>query len=119
MAEGRSRSFPMAEWELFSHDILRFAPYPEAKQTIARCKAVFTRYRCLEVLIMDNGPHFARDYNFTLVTSSPRYPCSNVEAKRAIRTVKSLLEKEEDFHKALLAFKASPSVTAAATTTVA
>ena len=87
-----------------------------AKQTIARFKAVFARYGCPEVLVTDNGPQFschefsqfARDYDFTHVTSSPRYPRSNGEAERAVRTVKSLLEKEGDFHKALLAYRSTP-----------
>ncbi|KAF7646649.1 hypothetical protein LDENG_00184290 [Lucifuga dentata] len=87
-----------------------------AKQMIARFKAAFARYGCPEVLVTDNGPqcschdfaHFARDYDFTHVTSSPRYPHSNGEAERAVRTVKSLLDKEGDFHKALLAYRAIP-----------
>lgn len=87
-----------------------------AKQTIARLKAVFARYGCPEVLVTDNGPQFschdfaqfAQDYDFAHVTSSPRYPRSNGEAERAVRTVKSLLVKEGDFHKALLAYRATP-----------
>ena len=80
------------------------------------CIAVFARFGCPEVLVTDNGPQFschefaqfAREYDFTHVTSSPRYPRSNREAERAVRTVKSLLMKEGDFHKALLAYRATP-----------
>lgn len=87
-----------------------------AKQIIARFKAVFARFGCPEVLVTDNGPQFschefaqfAQDYDFKHVTSSPRYPRSNGEAERAVRTVKSLLMKEGDFHKALLAYRATP-----------
>ncbi len=42
------------------------------------------------------------------VTSSPRYPRSHGEAEQAVTTVKSLLVKEGDFHKALLAYRATP-----------
>lgn len=70
----------------------------------------------LKCLSQTNGPQFschefaqfARDYDFTHVTSSSRYPRSNGEAERAVKTVKSLLEKKGDFHKALLAFRATP-----------
>ena len=89
-----------------------------AKQTIERLKAVFARYGCPEVLVTDNGPQFschkfdqfARDYDFRHVTSSPRYLRSNGEAERAVTMVKSLLQKEGDFHKALLAYRATPLV---------
>lgn len=68
-----------------------------------------------ETVISANGPQFsaaefaafARDYDFTHTTSSPRYP-SNGEAERAVRTVKSLLKKGEDPHKALMAHRATP-----------
>lgn len=84
-----------------------------AKQVIDRCKAVFARFRCPEVLISDNGPQFsshelaqfAIDFDFKRVTSSPRYPCSNGEAERAVKTIKLLLANEGDFDKALLAYR--------------
>ena len=63
------------------------------------------------MLVTDNGhefAQFARDYDFKHTTSSPRYPCSNGEAEWTVRTVKSLLEKEADFHKALLAYRGHP-----------
>ncbi|KAE8277331.1 hypothetical protein D5F01_LYC24775 [Larimichthys crocea] len=66
-----------------------------------------------KTVVTDNGPQFsavefvafARDYDFTHTTSSPRYPQSDREAER---TVKSLLKKGEDPHKALMAYRATP-----------
>ena len=56
------------------------------------------------MLMSDNGPQyssaifskFAKEYNFQHVTSSPKFPRSNGEAERAVRTVKELLEKAPD-----------------------
>ncbi|XP_034023519.1 uncharacterized protein K02A2.6-like [Thalassophryne amazonica] len=75
-------------------------------------KAIFACHGVPETdNVTDNGPQFsaaefaafAREYDFTHMTSSPRYPQSNGEAEMAVRTVKSLLKKEEDPHKALMA----------------
>lgn len=48
---------------------------------------------------------YAREYDFQHVTSSPRYPQGNSEAERAVETVKSLLRKGEDPHKALMTYR--------------
>ncbi|XP_063077523.1 uncharacterized protein K02A2.6-like [Engraulis encrasicolus] len=81
-----------------------------------KLKAIFGRHGVPETVVSDNGPQFsaaefaafARDYDFVHTTSSPRYPQSNGEAERAVRTVKSLLKKGEDPHKALMAYRATP-----------
>ena len=67
------------------------------------------------MIISDNGPQFvsrefkvfAQEYGFTHVTSSPRYPCSNGEVERAVRTIKNLLKKAADPHDALLLYCAT------------
>jgi hypothetical protein len=47
-------------------------------------------------------------YDFTHVTSSPRYPQSNSEAKRAVRSIKDLRRKSDDPFLALLAHRSTP-----------
>lgn len=80
---------------------------------IVHLKSIFARHGIPEILITDNGPQFAcqemkefaNEYCFEHVTSSPRYPQSNGEAERAVRTVKNLLKKASDPYKALLAYR--------------
>lgn len=76
-------------------------------------KSVFTRHGIPKLLRTDNGPwfaarefgDFARTYGFHHVTSSPRFPQSNGEVERMVRTVKDLLGKSEDPYLALLAYR--------------
>uniref|UniRef100_A0A8C5D510 Gypsy retrotransposon integrase-like protein 1 n=1 Tax=Gouania willdenowi TaxID=441366 RepID=A0A8C5D510_GOUWI len=78
---------------------------------IVHLKSMFARHGIPETLITDNGPqfscremeHFAKEYCFEHITSSSRYPQSNGEAERDVRTVKDLLKKASDPYRALLA----------------
>ena len=79
-------------------------------------KAVFARFGIPELLVSDNGPqytsqefnHFAKQYGFTQVTSSPYYPQGNGQAERTVQTVKRLLKENEDIHLALLNYRSTP-----------
>uniref|UniRef100_A0A3B3C9Q2 Gypsy retrotransposon integrase-like protein 1 n=1 Tax=Oryzias melastigma TaxID=30732 RepID=A0A3B3C9Q2_ORYME len=87
-----------------------------AVPVVNKLKAIFARHGVPETLVTDNGPQFsaaefaafAKDYDFSHVTTSPHYPQSNGEAERAVKTIKALLKKGEDPHKALMAYRATP-----------
>ncbi len=69
-----------------------------ARQVIERCKGIVARSGCPEVLITDNGPQcschdfaqFAKDFDFTHVTSSPNIPTAK-EKQKGLSEPSSLL----------------------------
>ena len=88
----------------------------KSHEVIRALKAIFARHGIPEELRSDNGPqyasaeftHFAKEGSFRHTTSSPRFPQSNGEAERAVETTKSLLKKEKDPTKGLLAYRSTP-----------
>ena len=101
-----------------------FSRYPEviklgsttSGSVISALKSIFSRHGIPEVVRSDNGPQysstefssFASSYGFQHVTSSPKYPQSNGQAERCVKTVKNLLRKSNDLCLALLSYRATP-----------
>ena len=87
-----------------------------ANDVIRHLKSIFARHGIPAKVFTDNGPQFSanlfssfsKSYGFTHKTSSPRYPQSNGEAERAVRTVKNILTKRDDPYLGLLAYRTTP-----------
>ena len=85
-------------------------------EVVLRLKSVFARHGIPQEVFSDNGPQyssmefsdFAKEYKFVHTTSSPKFPQSNGEAERAVRTIKTLLQKADDPYAALLAYRSTP-----------
>nr|CAI5852327.1 unnamed protein product [Callosobruchus analis] len=82
---------------------------------IEKVKEIFSRYGICEIMRSDNGPQFrnefikfSQEYDFKLITSSPLFPQSNGCIEAAVKTAKALIKKNEDIHKALLSYRATP-----------
>ena len=126
-------SIPMLPWHKVGADYFTvanqdyllavdyFSKYPEvipvksklAYSTIKEMKAIFARHGIPNTVIADNMPfhskkfyQFPKEWNFTLIASSPRYPQYNVQ------TVKNFLKKAKDDgndeYLAMLEFRNSP-----------
>ena len=75
-------------------------------------KEILALHGIPNIIISDNGPQFsaatfrqfAMNYGFVHVTSSPRYPQSNGEAERGVRTMKGLLKRNDVQHIALMVY---------------
>ena len=101
-----------------------YSRYPElvklssttSPSIVKALKGIFARHGIPEVLRSDNGPQFdsevmtafASEYEFSHITSSPRYPQSNGLVERSIKTIKKLLKKADDPFLALLIYRTSP-----------
>ena len=82
-------------------------------EVIRHLKSIMARHGIPAEIVSDNGPQFSaevfaeftKSYGITHQTSSPRYPQGNGEAERAVKTVKSILNKSEDPYLGLLAYR--------------
>ena len=100
--------------------IIRRMRSTTANMTIDILKQVFSEYGVPKTVMSDNGPQFgckefrsfARQYCFSHLTSSPRYPQSNGMVERMIQTVKQCMKKctaaGHDPYLAMLIYRATP-----------
>ena len=87
-----------------------------SNDVIRHMKSIFARPGIPESVMSDNGPqysattfsNFAREYGFSHITSSPKYPQANGAAERAVKTVKELLDKNDDPYLTLLDYHSTP-----------
>ena len=87
-----------------------------SSEVICHTKSIFARHGIPKEVISDNGPQyssleykkFTEEYGFLHTTSSPKFPQSNGEAERAVKTVKVLLKKSEDPYVAMLTYRSTP-----------
>ena len=87
-----------------------------SNDVVTHLKSIFARHGIPQTVMSDNGQQyaaetfarFAQQYGFTNITSSPKYPQSNGAIERAVKTVKALLDKNEDPYLALLAYRSTP-----------
>ena len=130
---------PNRPWEKFGADYFTFAgkdyllvvdyfsKYPEvirmksktAEATVKKLTQIFSRHGIPNTLVADNMPfnskafrRFAKEWDFSIVTSSPNYPQSNGLIERNVQTMKNLLKKAKEAMKdeqlALLEFRNTP-----------
>ncbi|UYV69307.1 K02A2.6-like [Cordylochernes scorpioides] len=80
-------------------------------------KSIFARHGIPETVVSDNGTqfgaarefaNFARQYGFTHVTSSPRFPQSNGMAEAGVKIAKLILKKNQDPSLGLLEYRSTP-----------
>lgn len=101
-----------------------FSRYPEVHElksttsgsVIIHLKSTFSRHGIPEVVRSDNGPQFSslefarfsNSFEFQHLISSPKFPQSNGQVERMVKTVKEMLRKSKDPYVALLSYRATP-----------
>ena len=84
--------------------------------TINTLKSIFARYSITETVVSDNGSQyisqefkeFQEKYGFQAIKSSPKHPQGNSVVERAIKTIKGILEREEDPYLGILSYRSTP-----------
>ncbi|UYV67699.1 K02A2.6-like [Cordylochernes scorpioides] len=118
-------NFPTRPWQKIGMDLFKFenkwnlvvigyySRFPEmiqldrltANVVVRSCKSIFARHGIPETVVSDNGTqigaarefaNFTRQYGFTHVTSSPRFPQSNGMAEAGVKIAKLILKKNQD-----------------------
>ncbi|UYV63198.1 K02A2.6-like [Cordylochernes scorpioides] len=129
-------NFPTRPWQKIGMDLFKFenkwylvvidyySRFPEmiqldrltANVVVRSCKSIFSRHGIPETVVSDNGTQFgaarefansARQYGFTHVTSSPRFPQSNGMAEAGVKIAKLILKKNQDPSLGLLEYRST------------
>ncbi len=124
-------SSPEGPWRKIAINFMEFNNYysrfieivkvhrPATRELIARCREIFAQYGIPIEVFSDLGTQFtsaewkefAKSYGFNARVSSPHYHRGNGEAERAVKTVKTLLQKNtDDPALALFTYRATPNV---------
>lgn len=130
-------AIPSRPWQVLGSDIMTlngrdylvvvdyFSKYPEfallenktAGAVILHLKSIFARHGIPEKLVGDNMPYdsaevrqFARDWGFTISTSSPEHAQSNGQSERTVQTLKKMLKKSPDPYISLLQYRNAPII---------
>ncbi|UYV73615.1 K02A2.6-like [Cordylochernes scorpioides] len=130
-------NFPTRPWQKIGMDLFKFenkwylvvidyySRFPEVVQldrltanvVVRGCKSIFARHGIPETVVSDNGTqfgaarefaNFARQYGFTHITSSPRFPQSNGMAEAGVKIAKLILKKNQDPSLGLLEYRSTP-----------
>ncbi|UYV81368.1 hypothetical protein LAZ67_20000963, partial [Cordylochernes scorpioides] len=130
-------NFPTRPWQKIGMDLFKFenkwylvvidyySRFPEmiqldrltANVVVRSCKSIFARHGIPKTVVSDNGTqfgaarefaNFARQYGFTHVTSSPRFPQSNGMAEAGVKIAKLILKKNQDPSLGLLEYRSTP-----------
>ena len=90
-----------------------------AEATVKKKTEIFSRHSIPNTVVADNMPFnskafkcFAKEWDFSVVTSSPKYPQSNGLVERNVQIIKNFLRKAKegmmDEQLALLEFRNTP-----------
>ncbi|UYV64850.1 K02A2.6-like [Cordylochernes scorpioides] len=130
-------NFPTRPWQKIGMDLFKFenkwylvvidyySRFPivvqldrlTANVVVRSCKSIFARHGIPETVVSDNGTqfgaarefaNFARQYGFTHVTSSPRFPQSNGMEVAGVKIAKLILKKNQDPSLGLLEYRSTP-----------
>ena len=88
----------------------------DAQSIVRELEGLFYLIGIPNTIVSDNGPQFVSQifksfldkFDIQHITSSPRYPQSNGEAERAVRTIKALMNKNLNLHAALCMYRDKP-----------
>jgi len=93
----------------------------DSRTVIDKLKVLFSRHGISEIVISDNGPHyasadfakFAKDWHFHHITFSPRNPQSNGKIESAVKICENIMKKALrgtfDPYLALLDYRNTPT----------